>query len=330
MSEGIAAAAAPVAQASSNAAPSDAGAPADAQIANVEGKGSRARMNDGRFAPKEGNAGAEVDGEETPAEPKPPEWRFKEKLTVYGKDKEIDYSRDEVKRDLQIKHALESKVGKYAEVHRKAEQILKLAKEDPLEFIRAMGHDPDQVSRKRLVEQAKLGAMTDEERRYHELEQEHNALKASNEQRAQQEKTVKAQQTQERLVQKNVETYIPALEKSGLPKTYESLELLVSTAKSAFDDYGIEYSPDELATETNRKLDSQISRYLGTLQGPDLVKRLGPKVRQAVLQHELEQFNNSQSFQAPPAAAPTMPSKEPEAREFLDDAELARRMRALK
>ncbi len=327
MPEGTSAAPAPAAPASSNAAP-DAGAPADAQIANVEGKGSRARMNDGRFAPKEGNAAAEV--EETPAEPKPPEWRFKEKLTVYGKDKEVDYSRDEVKRDLQIKHALESKVGKYAEVHRRAEQILKLAKDDPFEFLRANGHDPDTLSRKRLVEQAKLGAMTDEERRYHELEQEHNALKASNEQRAQQEKAHRAQQTQERLVQQNVETYIPALEKSGLPKTYESLEMLVATAKEAFDDHGIEYTPDELASETKRRLDAKVAGFLGKLSGSELVKHLGPKVTQAILQHELEQFQNSQSFQPPPASAPTMPSKEPEAREYLDDAELMRRMRALK
>ncbi len=327
MSEGTAASAAPVAAPSSNAAP-DAGAPADAQIANVEAKGSRARMNDGRFAPKEGNASAEA--EEAPAEQKPPEYRFKQKLKVYGKEEDVDYGEADLKRELQVKRALESKVGKYAEAHRKAEQIIALAKQDPKQFMKLMGHDVDHLSRSHLAEQAKQMAMTDEERMRHELQQENQALKSEKEQRIQQEKEVRAQQTQDRLVKQNVETYIPALEKSGLPKTYESLEMLVATAKEAFDDHGIEYTPDELASETKRRLNAKVATFLGNLSGSDLVRHLGPKVTKAILQHELEQFQSQQSFQAPPTSAPTMPSKEPEAREYIDDAEIARRMRALK
>lgn len=291
----------------------------------------RARNNAGQFLTKEGSQGvAPADGQstETPAEAEARKeaYRFKRSLKVFGKEEAVDLDEDGIARELQIKRALQKKVGEYEKGYTQAQKLVELAKADPDAFLRELGHDPEATARKRLAKQAALGAMSPEERELHELREFRQQAETRERERVESEKKARHEATTKRLVEENNNRFMKALESSDLPKSYESLFHIAETARIALDD-GIEYSDAELVKETARRLDTLTDRYLGTLSGEALAKRLGPKRVQSLIAAEVARFEASQSF------APQAPKAEPvsETRdEYISPSEVNRRLREMR
>lgn len=326
---------------------SDVSAPASTPVAPVSGGGdlsgaegtpqggpqqsespARARNNAGQFLAKEGAAG--VVPAEAPAgatEAQKEAYRFKRSLKVFGKEETVDLDEDGITRELQIKRALEKKVGDYAKGHQQAQKILELAKSNPEAFLRELGHDPEAVYRKNLARQAALGAMSPEEREFLELKEFKQQAEAKEQQRLEQEKKAKHEASTQKLVEENNQRFMKALQGSGLPQTYESLFHIAETARIALDD-GIEYTDAELVQETSRRLDTLTDRYLGSLEGEALAKKLGPKRVQSLIAAEVRRFEASQNFTAPP------PVEEAPARDegdgFLSSSDVNERLRRMR
>lgn len=311
-------------------APSPASAPSGVPAAPAGGAPPRPRNTSGQFLPKDG--AGEGAGEQPPGpgatEAQKEAYRLRRKLKVFGKEEEVDLDEDGIVRELQKKRALEKKFSDFEQARRRAERIIELAEKDPVGFLQELGKDPDALARQRVAEKARLEAMTEQERELHELrqwkkQQEEAAAKAKEQAEKQKKEALKAD-----LVKKNNERFIKALEKSGLPKTYESLYFMAETARIALDD-GIEYTDEELAKETARRLDNLTERYLGSLDGPALTKKLGPKRVQAILEAAVAEFDAQQDVgRSTPPAQESAPPATPEP-EYIDEAEVQRRLRSI-
>lgn len=292
-------------------------------------KASKPRNNSGQFAPKEGAVGATPP--ETPEDGgKPPEakepFRFKKKLKVYGKEEEVDLDEEGLTRELQVSRAQAKKLSQFQATASKAAEILELAEKDPEALLRALGKDPDAYARQKLAREARLGAMTPEERELHELREYKTQQELVAKQREEEGKKVARDQKVEALAKRNEERYMGILQRSGLPQNAESLLMLVEAAERAPE--GIEYSEQEIITEAKRRDSERFERSLNGLTGKQLLERLGEKRVQLVLEAAVEKFTASQNFDAPAPAAP--PAKEPALEsEPLTEAEFNARMRAL-
>jgi hypothetical protein len=326
------AAAAPAGAPAPGAAPAKASAPKPApKPAAAAPSSSGTRAPDGRFLPKEGTQGAvKEDPEAPPGETKAEkEYRLKRKLKVYGKDEEVDYSEEDIVRELQKGRALQAKQKEWRDGQAKAQRLFELAQSNPEAFLRELGQDPDQWASKRLAQKAQLGAMTDEERALHEAKQKLAHYEAKEKQQAEEQQKTEKAQKQQALVANNSKKFMEGLEKVGLPKSYETLYLMAETQKLAMDD-GIEYTPEELAKETEHRVDQFTERYLGSLDGKALAKKLGPKRVQSILEASLEEFQAGQDFAAPAAKSAPEPVRKTEEPEFIDEYEVSRRLRNLR
>jgi hypothetical protein len=329
MSEVAAVAPAAPAPAQANGAPAgvvEAPAP-QAPKAAPQPNGGRARANDGRFLPRDGAvgvAGEPADG--PPAEPPKESLRVRGRAKVYGKEEEYDYDEDGVRRLHQKARAYEAKQREHLEQSTRAQRILELAEADPDAFLRAIQKDPTEWARQRMAQEAQLAAMSEHERRAYDFEQENAHLKAELEKRLAAEKAQQRDANQQQLRERLEAQFIPALEKSGLPKTHESLFLMAETWKLAKDN-GIELSPDEIASETEHRLSTFTERFLGSLDGPGLVKRLGPKRIQAILAATIAEHEKTLGME-PPRQAVQAAVEAPA--EPIDEREVNRRMRALR
>lgn len=301
------------------------GAPAPALKPGAPTPGARPRANNGQFAPKDGTGEGEgAPGEEPLAQKEP--YRFKRKLKVYGQEEDVDLDEDSIARELQQSRAMRKKLGDFDTTAKQARRILELAEQNPEEFLRQLKKDPDQWARERLAREAKLASMSEEER---ELEDLRQYKERTEQERKQSEETAEKQrkdQLRSTLRQKNEARFLEALKQSDLPKTYESLYYIAETAALGLDD-GVEYSDAELAKETARRLDTLTDRYLGQMDGPALVKKLGPKRLQAILEAAVADFDAQQNFEAP-----TQAREEPVAQpqEYIDGAEVERRLREMR
>jgi hypothetical protein len=308
---------------------SDSGSAKGSQAITPKPAPAGTRAPDGRFLPKEGTVGVVKDDAPAELEKQKEEYRFKRKLKVFGTEEDVDLSEDDLAREVQQGRALRKKTKDVAELQARAQRIIELAGNDPEAFLKEAGKDPEEWARQKLANQAKLGAMTEEERQIHELQQKLSRYEQTEKQRTEAEAKATREKRTTELRGQNEAKYQAALEKADLGVSYETVYLMAETEKLALED-GIEMSPDELAKETQHRLDRYTERYLGSLDGRALVKKLGKTRIASILQATLEDFQASQDFSAPAAKQPTSPVAPEEPEKFIDETELNRRMKALR
>lgn len=334
MSEAASAPAAPAAPSTST--PANGAAPAA-----VQGKGpsvtvkptTGTRANNGQFLPKDGTVGVPAPAQ-TPAKEEQP-WRFKEKLNVHGEEEEVDFDRETVKRNLQKLRAYEKKERpEFQKRDDLARQLARLAKSDPTEFLRLSGQDPAAYARKMLAEEARLGAMTEEEKAIHERDQKIAAYEAEKRERLEQEATAKKQATHDRLVT-NIKAKVGEALKLVAPSlgdNYDAVAAVTDALKLqlAGGESLAGVTPQDLARDAiDRRNASARTWAEGLATNPaELAKAMGPKVVQALLEHSLAVHDQEQTFEPhqarsdgpPPPSAPN---------EYIDESEMNRRLRGL-
>lgn len=293
------------------------------------------RNNGGQFAPKEGAVGAVPQGDPKPVPPAEAPWRFKDKLKVYGEEEDVDLDRETVKQKLQKLRALETKqLREYSQNDAKARRLLQLAETDPDEFYRALGKDPIALARKRLAEEARIGAMTEEEKQIHERDQKIAAYEAKEKERAAADKDEKAKAAKARMVE-GFRGKVSAALKAVAPElgdTYEAMEAVVHALKLQLEPgLGLEQvDPAELARDAIKQRHDQMRAWAGRMDGATLTRELGKEAVEKLLQHSLAEFDKGQTFDGPPAARPNAPPSERPQREILDEREVNRRLAALR
>ncbi len=289
------------------------------------------RNNAGQFLPKDGTVGIE-------AKPAPVEapWRFKEKLSFHGEEEEVDFDRETVKRNLQRLRAYEKK--ERPEIIRRDENaklLARLAKEDPDEFLRLSGQDPEVYARKKLAELARLGSMTEEERAIHERDQKIAEYEAEKKERLDQEAAAKKAATHDRLVSTLKEKVGGALKAVApqLGDNYEAVGAIANALKLqlAAGASLADVSPEELARDAISQRHGQMRAWAGSMDSDTLAQELGEEAVMGLLQRSLAKFEAEQGFEAKPNA-PQVSSPPPPRNERvrIDAREVDRRMAELR
>ncbi len=299
-----------------------AGKPAAAPV-----KPGAPRANDGRFLPKDGNASTDAPPPGETAEEKA--YRFKRSLKVYGREEAVDLGEDDIARELQELRAMRKREKDARQHGTTAQRVLELAQKDPAAFLKEFGHDIRAMAKQDLLAEAQRQVMTPEELAIAERDEKIAKYEAAEKQRVESAKTERQKQMQAAQVKRNEELFLPAMEASGLPKTHETLHAMAETALAALED-GIEYTPQELARETQRRLDEKTGRYLGGLKGQALLTRLGPTLAAEVVRAYAAEFERTQTSAAttPPPERPAQSASD-EREPYIDDAEVKRRMRGI-
>ncbi len=287
------------------------------------------RNTSGQFGTKEGSQVAESPEGKPPEKP-PDAYRFKRKLNVFGKDEDVDLDEEGLTRELQIKRALEKKVGDYKGGYEKAQRLIELAKADPDAFLAEVGSNPEEWARKKLATAAKLGAMTEEERELHELREYRQSIEARDAKRTEDEKANATKQKRQAITERNQKVYIEALQSApDLPQSYEGLEMLIDAAEY-LTEHGIAVNdPKELVTEARKRDQARVERSFRGLDGKGLIQRLGKVRVQQIMEAAVADWESTQNFEPAPGAPPAEPEKPAGAeREYIDEHEVTRRMRA--
>lgn len=296
------------------------------------------RMTNGQFAPNDANAQPPDEAPTTEAEAKAEARRFKGKAKIFGQEEDFDYGEDDLPKLHQRIRMFEKKEADIRKTQKEAtsevERLYRALRENPVELLREAGHDPQALARKQLAEQARLGAMDEHERALFERDQKIQEFEAKEKQRDDAEKQLRKQALRQHIGQKQEKFFLDTLQKANVPQSPEGLRLVLETYNAMQEDFGRDavanFSPEELAQETERRLGDYTDRFLGTLDGAGLRRKLGPKRVAAIIEAELSEFRASQPFEqaSPENEEPPAPTRSEEG--FIDEAEAKRRLRSIR
>lgn len=294
------------------------------------------RHPDGRFAPKDGAVGAvpqERPAEKPPAPAaKPDDFVYEDELVVRGEKAKVRLSREELRRELQVKKDLERRRKEADEALKREARLKQLGLTDPVAALRELGASDEQIEQwalQQAIERAKLETMDEGERRLYELQQENQRLKEQWEQTQKQQEESQRTAQREQLKQQNLQEFREALEVAKLPKNHETLYLLAETQELALRAGEPRMDPKTLAAAAEKRLLRQTQTILSGLDGDALVDRLGEETCLRIGQALVKRFQSAQSFEPPPSE-PAYRAPAKEERQYIDEAEAERRLRALK
>lgn len=302
-------------------------APAPVAKPAVKAGPAAGRTTGGQFLPKESTAGVAKPEEKQPGETKE-EYRFRRKLKVFGKEEDLDMSEDDLGRELQELRMHRKKTKDSQDATTRAQRLIELATQDPESFLRETGKDPDEFARSRLTAAAQVAAMTEEERKIHELTQRAEALEAEKKDRDTKAKEWKERHQKQQIIEQKKAVYKEALAALGEGTDHQTIGIMAAAERAALE-RGVRLDAQDLAKETLRTMGGMVEQYLGTLDGKGLVKKLGPKRIQAILEASISDFEASHGIAtAAPTAPPAAP--EPNGPTYLSEREIERRLKGLR
>ncbi len=209
----------------------------------------------------------------TPA-PTPAEVR-KMKLKLDGQD--VEMSENEVIALAQQGKVSGKRFQEAADMRRQAEQIMKLAAENPKEFLTKQGKNARQWAEELLIEELKREAMTPEQKRA--AENETKLKQYELEKKQAKEAADKAdidRKTEEHM--KNFDNiFVEALGKSGLPKTPYTIMRMAQLVQSK-NKLKLDVSADQLAKLVKEDYIAEQKTLFGALDGDQMIEFLGPEL----------------------------------------------------
>ena len=237
------------------------------------------------------------------------EERRKYKFKVDGSEIEEELSDTDVHVRLQKALAAEKRFKEASDQRKSIEQALKTIKSDPAKALKDLaGIDLDEWAEQRLAERYQEALMPEEQRKVMELERK----LAQYEQQAEEQKA-SAQKAQyeafeQQVYEQTQQEFIKAVDILGYDKEFSRtvvLPIMAEIAESALD-YGVELTPQQLAHEANKRLETIHRRQVSSMSGEQLLGYLGDDVVRQIIKTKL-----SATKTAPPPAVPAPPAREP-------------------
>jgi hypothetical protein len=255
-----------------------------------------------------------------------PEFRYRDKLNVYGREEEVDLSRDDLRRELQISRAASARMKEIAQRERAVLEFDEGLKANTRAALEAKGIDPVEFARQVLSEHAKRELMSPEERRAFEAEQK----LAEFEQREKAQQETMAKQAEQQRASKLWEHIRPqfdaALAEAGIPRNRFTLAEIAKVG-TEFLDIGLILDPKAVVAEAKKRIQGGHEAYLGSLDAKTLRAKLGKEKLRELMALEVEEWKASQDFHpAPQREQVAIPAKREE-RQYIDEYEFARRRR---
>lgn len=269
------------------------------------------RSTDGRFSPKDGAVGVVKEGGETPeAAPTTPaeKQRLKLALKFYGKEENWEGTEDDVKRELQLGRAERAKREKLEAQLKERAEFERLAKENPFEFLKRQGHDPDALMKERLRSLVDFETMSPEQQEAHQAKRKLAEVQAKLKEREEKEAAIRQEMKMTAIKQKRIAVYGEAIKAAGVDvsnkeEAYAMVTAMAQTERDAcFDEEGrriMEFTPQELIQETLRRQNQQFERSIAKMDAKTLMKRLGPERIKGILEASIAEFESSQTSPVP-------------------------------
>lgn len=297
----------------------------------AEAKRDVVRGPDGKFASANGTAKPKEPVEdERPPEP----FRYKTKLKDGDLEEEVEYSDDDLRRELSIAKAAKRRLG---ELNKRLKELdarearLAAAEQDPLAYLKERGADPERIASQLLAQKAQRGLMSPEEQEITNLREQNAAHEArwkkhEEEQRAIQQAEFEAKQWEADRPQWEAE-----LKRHKLPQNMTVLGYMGKVGTELANALGPDVPPATVVAETNDRLRQFTETYILSLPVEALVAKLGPERTKAISDLIVQRWRESQpSFDPVPAVEPKLPpAPEPEQKTYLTEAEVDARLRGL-
>lgn len=197
------------------------------------------------------------------------------KLKLDGKEVELPES--EVIAYAQQGKSSTQRFQEASRMKQEAEQLMAFAKANPKEFFAKTGMNARDWAEKYLVEELQREAMSPEQRKAQETEDELGRYKREESERKQKEKLDVEKRLQKEHHDKYEQVFIQALNESGLPKTPFTIkrmaELQLINLKNKY-----EFSPGQLAKLVREDYLAEQKATIGGLDGDQLIDFLGPEL----------------------------------------------------
>lgn len=221
------------------------------------------------------------------------------KLKVDGQDLELTES--EVIKLAQQGKSADKRFQEAAMTRKEAEELIKYAQDNPKEFFKRTGKNARQWAEEYLLEEIQREAMTPEQKRAWENEQELKRYRDT-------EKAEKARAEQERMAQLEQhhmksydQMFVQALTESGLPRTPYTIkrmaELTLVNVKKKLD-----LEPSQLAKIVREDYIAEQRALYGSADGESLLELLGKDAVTKVSKAQLAKYKSSKvnGGKAPP------------------------------
>lgn len=256
--------------------------------------------------------GAKPEGDDAPpAETAAEKKARKLKLKIFGKEEEYDLDNtpdEDVTRDLQLGKAARKHMQEAADLRKKFMEAVEMGKADPAVALKELFgiEDPDAYWEERLSkkygDQVKEAQMTPEQKRIAELEAKHAEYEKAQAEAKQTREKAAREAYESKVLQEMQTEFAEALQAAAdLPQTQETMMLMAEVAKLRASQ-GIELTPQQMAHEVRRRLQSSHKSVFGSLKGDKLLGYLGDDVVKEVIRARIEKTKVPVSQIAQPPA----------------------------
>lgn len=234
--------------------------------------------------------------------------RRKFKFKVDGAEVEEELSDTDVHVRLQKAMAVEKRFQEVANQRKQIEEALKTIKSDPAKALKELaGIDLDEWAEQRLTERYQEAMMPEEQRELAALKKKIADYEAREE-----EAKAAAQRTQyeafeQQVYEQTQQEFIKAVDILGYDKEFSRtvvLPIMAEIAEAALD-YGVDLTPEQLAHEANKRLETVHQRQIKSMSGDSLLKYLGDDVVKQIIRSKLGATKSA------PPVVPAPPAREP-------------------
>ena len=250
---------------------------------------------------------------EQPPEPKP---EPKPKIRLGGQEVEVDSAVAEMKKSADNKYQEAAKLRKEAQEQM---ELLKYAKENPIEFFRVTGINAKEFAEKILLEELEDSLLSETER---ELKKYKKAEKEHNERKAKEDEQVKLKQQQELEAQyaSEVENEIlEVLKEQGIKATPRNIAKVADIMLASLESGGSRLHAKDAFSRANESLRAEALEYLASFS-PETVEKDYPEFYKAVLSHSASKVAKSNQILPDDGAPASKKSqKQPSYSEFWKD-----------
>lgn len=241
---------------------------------------------------KQGRTKSEESTDEKVPEEKPAEakvWRLK----VDGKEVEIDPTdKAHLQRLAQMGLASQKKFQEAAQARQKAENFVKMLRENPLEVLKhpSLGLNFRELAENYLYEQLQEEAIPPEERQAKAEREELERYRRAEQERQQQEQTAQQEELKERYRQDYQAKFIEALNNSGLPRSDWTITRMATYMRQAIQSGMTNVTPQDVAHLVKQDWVTAQREMYGSLDADKLIEVLGQDVVDKIGKHRAEKF----------------------------------------
>jgi len=214
--------------------------------------------------------------------------KFEFDFTVDGQTVKKEFTRDQLKAQIQKSLAADKRLNDYARMQQREQQLLWLAQNRPDVFMTQFGIDPDQWAHDRILKRIERENMTPEQRkaleneeRLRQIEEENKRLKYEHEQRMIQERVNIAKENYTREIN-------TALSDAKLPNNMWTQKRVIHYLQEAYGKMGIKLPAKDVIPLVKEDYINEQRSLLSNMDPDAIVETVGDDVRRKLREFELK------------------------------------------